>query len=125
MKLNRVLIAVSLFACSSIALADTTTTTTTTSTASNNAPVIGMPNPAAVYCGKNKGTTLTVNDAKGNAYGLCVFSDNSYCDEWAYFKNNCKAGDHMLPMTADNKVAPNLQIVKQDGATQVVATSGK
>ena len=52
-----------------------------------------MPNPASVYCEEN-GNKLEIQTAEdGNQSGLCVFPDGSECDEWAYFRGECKLGD--------------------------------
>ena len=52
-----------------------------------------MPNPASVYCEEN-GNKLEIQTAEdGSQSGLCVFPDGSECDEWAYFRGECKLGD--------------------------------
>jgi hypothetical protein len=48
-----------------------------------------IPNPAAVYC-KDQGLSYVMVDNKG----LCVFEDGSFCEEWAYFRHECKMGDN-------------------------------
>ncbi|MBE0698675.1 MAG: DUF333 domain-containing protein [Anaerolineaceae bacterium] len=35
-------------------------------------------------------------DKSGGTVGICVFKDTSACDEWAYFRGECKPGD-ILP----------------------------
>jgi len=50
---------------------------------------IGMPNPASVYCTDN-GWTLNIVDGKDGQYGMCTFSDGSKCEEWSYFRGECK-----------------------------------
>ncbi len=54
-----------------------------------------MPNPASVYCEKNGGKLEFRQDASGGVSGLCLFPDGSECDEWAYFRNECKPGDSL------------------------------
>lgn len=52
----------------------------------------GLPNPASVYC-KEKGYTLEIRTAEdGSQQGFCVFPDGSECDEWAYYRGECKPG---------------------------------
>ena len=52
-----------------------------------------MPNPASVYCTDNGGQLEIRKDADGGEYGVCKFSDGSECDEWAFFRNECKPGE--------------------------------
>jgi putative hemolysin len=52
-----------------------------------------MPNPASVYCGDHGGKLEIRTDAAGGQAGMCVFPDKSECDEWAYFRGECKPGD--------------------------------
>jgi putative hemolysin len=49
-----------------------------------------MPNPSSVYC-TQQGYTLEIRTANdGSQSGVCVFPDGSECDEWAYFRGECK-----------------------------------
>jgi len=56
-------------------------------------PKSDMPNPASVYCEQNGGKLEFRQDASGGVSGVCIFPDDSECDEWAYFRNECKPGD--------------------------------
>lgn len=50
---------------------------------------VGMPNPASVYC-EQHGNKLEIHTtADGSQSGVCVFPDDSTCDEWAYFRGEC------------------------------------
>jgi len=56
----------------------------------------GLPNPASVNC-EQQGYTLEIRTASdGSQSGVCVFPDGSECDEWAYFRGECK------PAAAEN-----------------------
>lgn len=55
-----------------------------------------MANPASVYCINHSGKLLIKKDDKGNEYGICVFSDGSQCDEWKFFRGECKKPDKSL-----------------------------
>jgi putative hemolysin len=58
------------------------------------APQANMPNPASVNC-VDKGGTLDIRkDTNGGEVGYCVFTDGSECEEWAFFREECKPGDH-------------------------------
>lgn len=59
-------------------------------------PVIGMPNPASVFCEKNGGKLDIRKDAKGGEFGVCVFPDKSECEEWAFFRGECKPGGQVV-----------------------------
>lgn len=49
---------------------------------------VGLANPASVFCTKNGGQ-LDMRENKQGQYGVCVFSDNSECEEWAFFRGEC------------------------------------
>lgn len=51
-----------------------------------------MPNPASVYCGDNGGVVEIRTGADGGQVGVCVFTDGSECDEWAFFRGECAPG---------------------------------
>ncbi len=56
-------------------------------------PAANLPNPASVHCEQNGGKLELRQDPTGGVAGICVFSDGSECDEWAYFRGQCKPGD--------------------------------
>lgn len=60
-------------------------------------PEPNLPNPASVYCEENGATVEMRQDAAGGQYGVCVFPDQSECDEWAYYRGDCKPGDSLQP----------------------------
>lgn len=45
-----------------------------------------------MYCERNGGKVEIRRDASGGQFGVCVFPDGSECDEWAYFRGECKPG---------------------------------
>lgn len=59
-----------------------------TATATAN-PAPGLPNPASVYCEEHGGRLELRASADGTA-GVCLFPDGSECDEWAYFRGECR-----------------------------------
>ena len=59
-------------------------------------PEANMPNPASVHCKQNGGKVELRQDALGGVIGMCVFPDGSECDEWAYFRGECKPGDSLV-----------------------------
>ena len=51
-----------------------------------------LANPASVYCQEQGGKLEMRTDAQGGQYGVCIFDDGSECDEWAFFRGECKPG---------------------------------
>ncbi|MCB1192861.1 MAG: DUF333 domain-containing protein [Leptospiraceae bacterium] len=49
--------------------------------------------PAYQHCIKNNGK-IRFEDKPGGTYGFCVFPDGSECDEWQFFRGECKPGDN-------------------------------
>ena len=50
--------------------------------------MVGMANPASVYCVEQGGTSKIVKAADGSESGVCVLPDGSEVDEWEYFRAN-------------------------------------
>lgn len=54
----------------------------------------GLANPASVYCEDMNGTLEILNGlATPGQVGYCFFSDGTACEEWAFFRGDCKPGD--------------------------------
>lgn len=53
----------------------------------------GIANPASTNC-IEKGGTLRIVDEEGGQVGYCYFDDGSNCEEWAFFRGECKKGDN-------------------------------
>ena len=50
-------------------------------------------NPASAYC-TEQGYKLEIRTAPNSSqYGVCMFDDGSECEEWAYYRDECKPGD--------------------------------
>ncbi len=49
----------------------------------------GIANPASVYCQKQGGKLEIRKDINGGQYGVCIFTDESECEEWAFFRGEC------------------------------------
>ncbi len=80
-----------------------------TSTEITGTADIGIANPAAIYCEK-QGYKLEIRaDTEGNQYGVCIFSDGSECDEWAYFRGECLPGGQSP--TTENKAVEAAKIL--------------
>jgi len=50
-----------------------------------------MANPASVYCEQNGGKVEIVTAADGSQSGNCILPDGTKCEEWAYFRKECKS----------------------------------
>lgn len=48
----------------------------------------GLPNPASVYC-KEQGYKLEIRTKPEGQYGVCIFPDNTECEEWSFFRGRC------------------------------------
>jgi putative hemolysin len=64
-----------------------------TATATAARDTITIANPASAYCEEQgfKMETRTAQD--GSQYGVCMFEDDTECEEWAYYRGECKPGD--------------------------------
>jgi len=64
-----------------------------TPTATVTQDTINISNPASVYC-EEQGGKLEIRTAEdGSQYGVCMFEDDTECEEWAYYRDECKPGD--------------------------------
>ena len=53
---------------------------------------VGMANPASEFCVETTGASWSVRRGSGGEYGVCTFSDSSWCEEWAYYRGYCQPG---------------------------------
>ena len=67
-------------------------------------PQANMPNPASMYCEQNGGSLDLRQDTSGEVSGVCVFPDKSECDEWAYYRGECKPGDSLQQPALDTAI---------------------
>lgn len=74
-----------------------------------------LPNPAAVNCTKNNLGYALINN-----HGICLFDDNSYCEEWAYFRGECSQGKNKFPGGAFDSQKLNQYCISQDHNTTQV-----
>ena len=64
----------------------------TTGSDKSDSDIADMPNPACVFCEENGGTLEIRNAEDGSQAGVCVFPDGGECDEWAFYRGECKPG---------------------------------
>ena len=55
-----------------------------------------LPNPASVYCEQHGGKLKLENEKARGWIGICIFPDHSYCEEWSYFRKECKPGEFFI-----------------------------
>lgn len=72
-------------------------------------------NPAAQNCASIPGSTYIMI----NQTGICLFKDNTYCEEWALMHQSCKDGDLQFPGTYNPNNLRNYCIVKMNKQTIV------
>jgi putative hemolysin len=51
-------------------------------------------NPASVYCQEQGGVSEIRTNPDGSQTGFCIFPDNSECDEWAFYRQECSQGQN-------------------------------
>jgi putative hemolysin len=58
-------------------------------TVSGPDPIMGLqlPNPASVYC-IERGGTLDIEESPQGDVSICVLSDGTRVDEWAFYRQN-------------------------------------
>ncbi len=52
-----------------------------------------LPNPASAYCEQQGYKNEIRTAADGSQSGICIFPDGSECDEWAYYRGECKPAE--------------------------------
>lgn len=68
-------------------------------------PVAGLANPASTYC-LEQGGQLEIQSVEDGQIGVCRFSDGTLCEEWAFFRGECRAGErYELPQVAATEAA--------------------
>jgi putative hemolysin len=81
--------------------------------------VTEIANPASQYCVNNGGKLEIRTDPTGGQIGFCIF-DNNECEEWAYFRGECKKGtadknNEEVFCTMDAKLCPDGSYVGRVG----------
>jgi putative hemolysin len=70
---------------------------------------VGLPNPASVFCEENGGQLDLRTGPGGGVMGVCIFPDESECEEWAYFRSECNPGEGVVPPQDEATSAPSSQ----------------
>ncbi len=65
-------------------------------------------NPAAKYCADQGFKSEIRTAADGSQYGVCKFPDGTECEEWAFSRRECKAGEYTVaPAPTPAKTNPD------------------
>ena len=83
-------------------------------------PVTNMANPASVYCEQNGNKLQIHTAADGSQNGICVFPNDSTCDEWAYYRGQCGHAEQKSPIPAMTVEIPT----EANGGTDGQASGG-
>ena len=62
------------------------------SSCNRNKDEVKLANPASVFCAENGGKTSIRIENYGDV-GYCLFEDGTQCEEWAYFRGECRPGE--------------------------------
>jgi putative hemolysin len=54
--------------------------------------VSGLANPASKNCVDKGGTHSVESNGTGGQFGVCTFTDNLQCEEWAMMRGDCRTG---------------------------------
>lgn len=57
--------------------------------AAQTQPAPQLANPASVNCTQQGGTLTIERRPDGGQFGICVFTDNYQCEEWALLRGEC------------------------------------
>jgi putative hemolysin len=85
-----------------------------------NSSNANMPNPASVFCEDNGGKLDIRTAEDGSQSGVCVFPDGSECDEWAFFRGECKPGGSLN--TNANMANPAAVFCEENGGVSEIRT---
>jgi putative hemolysin len=84
-------------------------------------PAPQLANPASQNCLSQGGTLTIERRPDGGQYGVCVFTDNYQCEEWALFRGDCHAGG----LRVTGYITPAARYCAITGGTYtVIAESG-
>ncbi|MCZ7385239.1 MAG: DUF333 domain-containing protein [Candidatus Methanoperedens sp.] len=82
---------------------------------------VAMPNPASKYC-VDQGYNDTIRtNPDGSQTGYCIFPNGRECEEWAYFRGECKFGTANL---TKNFTDVNESNENETNATEIALEAG-
>ena len=78
----------------------------------------GLANPASTFC-VEQGGKLEMRNNDAGQYGVCKFDDGSECEEWAFFRLECKPGQ---VTGSTEQVTDNTKQIAKDDKKENVET---
>ncbi|MCZ7380782.1 MAG: DUF333 domain-containing protein [Candidatus Methanoperedens sp.] len=82
---------------------------------------VAMPNPASKYCVEQGYNNTIRTNPDGSQTGYCIFPNGRECEEWAYFRGECKVGTANLPK---NLTDLNESNENETNATEIALEAG-
>lgn len=79
---------------------------------------LDMANPASVYC-EGQGGRLEMRTDENGTVGVCIFTDGSECEEWAFYRGECSPSGHAV----DEILVPDPEAAR-DAALSYLRTTG-
>jgi len=57
---------------------------------------VQMANPASTNCLEKGGRLEGKTDQTGDQFSICIFKDDTRCEEWSYFRGECQPGKNII-----------------------------
>lgn len=85
----------------------------------------GMANPASIFCVSKGYKNVIRSNADGSQYGVCIFNNGSECDEWKFYRGECKEGGSsgLIPSTSTTVVDPVAPTTGSGGGSSAVPST--
>jgi putative hemolysin len=74
-------------------------------------------NPASEYCVEQGGTLDIRTETGGGEVGYCQFDDETECEEWSFYRGDCKQGEFSLSTQITNPASE--YCVEQGGELEI------
>ncbi len=85
--------------------------------------LIGLPNPASVYCDGEGYTSRIITAEDGSQSGICVFRDGTFCGQWDYYNGECQP--QLISSPTLEECTPNIEGVCSEKYESVCGSDGK
>jgi hypothetical protein len=82
---------------------------------------VAMPNPASKYCVEQGYNNTIRTNPDGSQTGYCIFPNGTECEEWSFFRGECKFGTTNL---TNNITDVNETNENETNATEITIEAG-